>query len=236
MDSQDIASDFIDLITERPIRFTIDERAFYIYPASLGRTLVCSRLLQTLNIDFDYLTANIALEALRLASTRPETLRELIAISTLSTREDIFNRQLIDERTEFLAAHLHSEELAKLFILAFNEIPLRDYKKYLKLDIEEQQRHRIAEVKDEDSSYAYFGARSILGSTVAPACKELGLTPRQVIWDISLSLLKMIQADMSVNIYISKEERKKLHISTDRNIIDGDGNDAWEQIKNLNWN
>lgn len=236
MDSRDISSDFIDLITERPVRFSVGDRAFSIYPASLGRTLVCSRILQTLNIDLDFLTANIALEALRLTAICPDTIRELIAISTLSTRDEIFNRRIIDERVDFFAANLDSEELAKLFILTFNEIPLSEYKKYLKLDIEEQQRHRIAQSKEEDSSYVFFGARSILGSTVAPACKELGMTPRQVIWDISLSLLKMILADMSVNIYLSKDEKKKLHISTDRNIIDGDADDAWEQIKNLNWN
>ena len=52
---------------ERPYEFHIGEMQFYLYPATLGKIYLLSRLTENLEINKDFLSINPYMEALRLS-------------------------------------------------------------------------------------------------------------------------------------------------------------------------
>jgi hypothetical protein len=91
---------------------------------------------------------------------------------------------------------------------------------------------KIAKVKGESGNTISFGGKSILGGLVIPACEKLNMTPQEVIWGISFPLLLALMADMETSVYLSDEERKKLHINA--NALSGDDPRTLEKLRMMN--
>jgi len=54
-----IEMDIADTIMERPYEFHIGEMQFYLYPATLGKIYLLSRLTENLEINKDFLSINL---------------------------------------------------------------------------------------------------------------------------------------------------------------------------------
>lgn len=233
---RNLSSEFIDLIVERPIRFTIKDRHFSVYPASIGRMLLCSQILQSISIDTQFLSLNISFESLRIATKYPKEVSKLIAISTFTDPKDLFDIEKVETLTDYIYKELNAQELATIFIMIFADSGIDEIKKHLGLDIEEKERKRIAQSKCDSNHYVNYGGRSILGAIIAPICKEYGLSLHQALWETSYALMQVALADLPTSIYLTNDEQKSLHISNDGVIIDGDSDDAWNRIQSINWN
>lgn len=229
-----IELDIADTIMERPVGFKVGCRQLFLYPVTLGKTLLLSRMIRKLEVNNNNVAINPYLEAMRVCESKRNIVCRLIAIHTFNSRRMLFNETIIANRVGVID-ELDKEELANLLIILLTNDSVNSFIKYLGIDKEQEDIAKITKIKSKDCSSFTFGGKSILGSWVIPACEKLNMTPQEVIWDISLDLLRLMMADAVTSIYLTKEERKKARVSQDREHINADDPSNWEKIKKMNW-
>lgn len=69
-DGKLIDMDIADTIIERPHGFKVNQRQFYLYPVTLGKTYLISRLVECLGINLEIIKANPYMEALRICQEK----------------------------------------------------------------------------------------------------------------------------------------------------------------------
>jgi hypothetical protein len=201
-----------DLLTERPSFFKVGSEVMCFYPSTLGKKFLISDIMKQLEIDAELIRKNPYFEALRIVSKKRDMLCRLLSYHTFDKREELYDIGLIEKRAEKFSA-LSNEELATLFISVNIDHGIGEFIKHFGLDKEKEKMRRISEIKKMDSSSLSFGAKSVFGALVVPACEKLHMTPREVIWGISYNLLQMLMADAEVSVFLTDDERKKAHIS-----------------------
>lgn len=224
-----------DLLLELPQQFEVDGRSFSLYPVTLGKTYLLSPLYEQLDLNPDISNIDPTLEMLRSVQNHKETVCKIIAYHTLNKREDIGDASKVLEIADFLGEHTTLEELTKLLVLAMGQNDLKEMQDYLGITREHKLIEKCNRAKKKGSSLDFCG-KSVFGSLIIPACEKLNLTPMQVIWGISYKLLQMLMSDAIVTIYLSEDERKKVHIPNDRSRINADTKEGMEQIMRMNWN
>lgn len=208
-----------DTIIEKPVRFNIGNRQFFIYPSTLGKTYLLARLFDDLDVNGKIMAANPCVEALRLCQEKKDAICRLLSYYTFKKKEEVFDSEKIANRAKLFHNKLSDEELSTLFTLILSEDNTDEYIKYFGIDKERQERKRMAETRD-DSGSVTFGGNSIYGTLVDFACQRYGWTMEYVVWGISYANLKMLLADAVTTVYLSAEERKQLRITHDRECID----------------
>ena len=101
-----------------------------------------------------------------------------------------------------------------------------------KSDYDKKKLDKIANYKADGGNFS-FGARTPYGSIIGPACEKFGWSLDYVVWGIGYTNLKMLLADAQVSVYLSEEDRKKLKISPDREIIDANDPANIERIRQI---
>ena len=230
-DKETLENNIADTIIERPVGFDVDGQHFCIYPVTLGKTYILTRLLKSLDANGSVIADNPYLEALRLCSERKDIVCRILTYHTLNRREELFDNALIDSRTDLFADKLSTEELAMLFTLVISGDNTEEYIKYFGIDKERSERTRIASVK-KDSSSVIFGGNSIYGTLIDFACQRYGWTMDYVMWGISYANLKMLTADAITTIYLSEDERKQLGMSVG-DVVNGDDSRNKDLIREL---
>jgi hypothetical protein len=182
-------------------------------------------------MDVDLLRTNPYLEALRVVSKQREEVCRLLAFHTFSKKEDLFNPTKIDTRAKLFKG-LSGDDLATLYISVNMDMGVDDLITYFGIDKDKKKLKEIADVKKSDSNCVSFGARSIFGSLIVPACDKLNMTPEEVIWGISFNLLTILMADAETSVYLTDEEKKKAHVWSG-NFISADDPDAMAKMDAL---
>ena len=234
-DSKLIEMDIADTIMERPYGFRIGEQQFYLYPVSLGKTYLISRIVNSLEISSDIIKSNPYMEALRLCKNRKNIVCRLLAYHTINKKEEIFNNEAINIRCKFFEENLSDIEMAQLLVMVLTDDRVNKFIRYLGLDRERKELDRISKIKNKKGNSITFGGKSVLGSLILPACEKLNMTPQQVVWDISYSFLQMLMADAITSVYLTDEEKKEARISNDRMFIDADAPENIVKIKSMRW-
>ena len=224
-----------DAIMEKPIGFTVGGRHFCLYPPSLGKNFLVSRLVKQLEINNNIIKENPFLESLRICKYKRELVCRIIAYYTLKSKSDLLNEAIISKRSEYFKKALDENELAQLLITVTSWDNIDSYLKYYGLDKEKLLRIRISNLKKDNCSNVTFGGLSIYGAIIDYACQRYGWTMDYVVWGISYVNLQMLMADAITTVYLSKEEKKKLHIPTDRTYINGDDPNNMQKIKSMSW-
>lgn len=230
-----IENGLADIIMERPFGFKVGERQFYLYPMTLGKSYLLSRIIESLDVNKDLLSSNPYAEAIRLCSLNKESVVRIIVYNTLNSKHDIFNDELVNERMKFFTDNLDAKELAELLSIVLSSDDIGKYTKYLGIDRDRKSLEKVMSVKGENKNNIDFFGKSIMGTLIIPACEKLNMTPSQIVWDISISFLRLLMADCVTSVYLTDDERKKIHISSDRNFISGDDPRNMELIKSMKW-
>lgn len=225
-----------DIIMERPFGFKVGERQFYLYPMTLGKSYLLSRIIESLDVNKHLLSSNPYAESIRLCSLNKDSVVRIIVYNTLNSKKDIFNDDLVNERIKFFADSLDAKELAELLSIVLSSDDIGKYTKFLGIDRDRKSLEKVMRIKEENkkNNIDFFG-KSIMGTLIIPACEKLNMTPSQIVWDISISFLRLLMADCVTSVYLTDDERKKLHISSDRNFINGDDPRNMELIKSMKW-
>lgn len=218
---KDIEMSIVDTIIEKPTGFNIENRHFNIYPPTLGKTYLLARLFRNLNADQQMIQSDPYTEALSLCESQKDIVCRVLAYYTFQSKEELFNNSEIENRTKLFSEKLETGELATLFVLILLGDNTDEYITYLGIDKEREERRRISEVKNDSSSLT-FGGNSTYGTMIDFACQRYGWSMEYVVWGISYANLKMLIADFVTTVYLSDEERKKLHIFDDKEYINAD--------------
>lgn len=219
-----------DSIMEMPIGFEVGGVDFFLYPVTLGRAYLISREREGMAENLTDILASVSQEK---AENYRRSISRIIAIQTFRTKEEIFDISALDKRTEYLYQNGDDEGLFALYDIVMAS--MEDSKQFIKLsglDHDKKDLSKIAKLKS-DSGNICFGAKTAYGSFIAPACEKFGWTLDYVVWGISLTNLEMLLADASTSVYLSKEERKQLKISTDRTFIDAGDPANKERIRKM---
>lgn len=231
-DRERIEMDISDAIIERPVAFNVSNRNFFMYPPTLGKTYLLTRLFKSLDANVKAISINPYMEALRLCQTKKSIVCRILSYYTFNNKEDVCDNSKVESRAKWFECELDNEELSTFFVLILSGDNTDEYIKYFGIDKEREERKRIADLK-KDSSSISFGGNSTYGTLIDFACQRYGWTMNYVVWGISYVNLKMLMADAVTTIYLSAEERKQLHIFDNKEYINADDPKNKEMIREL---
>jgi hypothetical protein len=215
-----INHEIIDAIIEKPIPFSLNGNLFYIYQPSLGVSLLCSQLLQELELNDRLMSINKQIEILRVCSQQRELVLRIVCLYTFYRRSDVLRDERIKARMDELKT-LDDAELATLAVTILQwESRLDEFTKHLHLDRERRTREKIAAAKKKKGNSLLFGGKSLYGTLIDAACERYGWDYGYVLWGVSLINLNMLLSDSVQSVFITKEEAKEAHVSTDGVYLD----------------
>ncbi len=226
-----INNQLIDAIIERPKHFYIDDTLLSIYPASLGKTYLVARLIDSIgagNLLAKKKPETAAVSLCRIA--RQEVIR-IIAFYTVKKKEDHFDEELLKSRCELIGS-LDDNGLATLLLIVLDDDNTDSFIRHYGIDKEKNLVQRIVRHKRDNGNLS-FGGMTVYGTLIDSACERYGWTFDYVVWGLSYTNLRMLTADAPVSMYLSKEDMKKLHISADREIISASDPKNFDRIRKM---
>lgn len=233
-DGKLIDMDIADTIIERPHGFKANQRQFYLYPVTLGKTYLISRLVECLGINLEIIKANPYMEALRICQEKKESVCRILSYHTINKKDELFDCNLVQERCDFFCKELDDDSMAQLLVMVLPEGDISAYIKHLGIDKEKEWQAKAMRAKKDNNSLT-FGGKSIYGTLIDTACQRYGWTFEYVVWGISYANLQLLLADSVTSIYLSDEERKRINIPQDRNVINADDPENMAKIKAMKW-
>lgn len=233
-DGKLIDMDIADTIIERPHGFKVNQRQFYLYPVTLGKTYLISRLVECLGINLEIIKANPYMEALRICQEKKESVCRILSYHTINKKEELFDYDFVQERCNFFYKEIDNDSMAQLLVMVLSEGDISAYIKHLGIDKEKEWQAKAMRAKKDNNSLT-FGGKSIYGTLIDTACQRYGWTFEYVVWGISYASLQLLLADSVTSIYLSDEERKRVNIPQDRDIINADDPANMAKIKAMKW-
>ena len=224
-----ILSNVAETIMEMPIGYQAGGRDFYLYPPSLGSTMLIERLLKDI-VPEPYAKLGLfgMLNAIR---QNKAIVIKIAAICSFENRADALKTHLLKAREEEIKG-IKDDVLMQL-LLPFSawaqDVP--QFIKHFALDKEQEYIKRCSDAKDKDGGSLTFNGRSIYGSLIDVACERYGWPMDYVVWGISMNNLQMLLNDHVVSVYLTKKERAKANVPTDRRVVNMDKMTKEEYIK-----
>lgn len=219
-----------DAIMEMPIGFEVGGVHYFLYPVTLGTAYLISREREGMALNLREVF-NGDNEARKLDYRK--SMCRVVAIQTFRKKKQILDFTALSKRTDTLYQALDNEGLFTLYDMimdSFEDASL--FIKHSGLDYDKKKLSKIAKHKEDGGSFT-FGARTPYGSIIGPACEKFGWTLDYVVWGIGYTNLKMMLADSATSVYLSKEDRRKLRISSDREIIDANNPANVERMRQI---
>lgn len=214
-----------DAIMERPSVFRIDGKTYYIYPITLGKMLLMQRIMEQVSVDSENLKRDASLEWLRVVKEKKERCCELVAY--LTARNDyysVFDNDAFEERKSVFMRQ-EDVDIVSFMIAILSADKTDKLTKYLGIDVEQRNMKKVMKVKDDKNNYN-FGGVSLYGYLLDTAMERYKMTKKQLVWEIDYTSLRLLLADKISTIYVTDEERRKIHITKDRTKVNGDDREA----------
>ena len=230
-----IEEEITEAILERPYGFSVNGARFYLYPVTLGKSILLSRLMQGLGVDSGLLARNPSLETLRVVAAHKEESYRIIAYCTAKDKHEVFDTDKIEKRIAYLSANLSDEETAQLLLIIYQYDKTASFIKHLGLDREQKEQAKISKLKNKNGNTVVFGGKSAYGSLISVACEKYGWTLDYAVWGISLVNLRMLLADSVNSVYLSDDEKKAARLTVGQEIVNMDNPDNWAKIKAMKW-
>ena len=146
----------------------------------------------------------------------------------------LFDYDFVQERCNFFYKEIDNDSMAQLLVMVLSEGDISAYIKHLGIDKEKEWQAKAMRAKKDNNSLT-FGGKSIYGTLIDTACQRYGWTFEYVVWGISYANLQLLLADSVTSIYLSDEERKRVNIPQDRDIINADDPANMAKIKAMKW-
>lgn len=225
--------DIEDIIIDRPVRFSVDGRNFQLYPLSLGRMYMVDRLIRSLEFNGKYYSSNAVCETMRICNLHKDIVCRIIAVCSFRGRSSISDDNILDERQKFFEDNLDIDEAAELLVFILTRDYVDDIIRHFGIDRDTDERKRIAQYHKTNSDEITHGGHTVYGTVIDFACERYGWTFDYVVWGISYANLRMLMMDVTTSSHLSKDERRKLGIRRNANVINGDDPRNREIIKEL---
>ena len=220
------------MVMEKPVRFSVGDESFCLYWPSLGKSMITGKLLGLAGLSGAGAYFGNAVDAVRMCRDHRDISCRIIAYSTVRSRDETENLDLIKSRQKYMDKNLSEEDLSSLLSIALSMYDTRRYIKHFGLDKEHTLRRRIIKMKRKRSNDVWFGGKTIYGTTIDILCERYGWTVDYVVWGVSLPNIKMLLSDAQTSVYMSKEDRKRVHIPN-KEIINADDPANMEKIRQM---
>lgn len=226
--------DIADAIIDRPKGFSVGRRHFYLYPMTLGKVYLQKRVVEALDINEEILIENPYAEALRIIETKKDECCLLLTYHTLQKKHEVLDNRKVSERKKYFLNNVSKEDLATLLIACLSNDKLNAFIQHLGIDKEQERLEEAAKAKDK-SGTLIFGGKSVYGELIDAACERYKWTFDYVVWEISFVNLQLLLKDSIKSVYLTEDERKRVHVN-DNSMTDGNNKEAvLEAIKDMNW-
>jgi len=200
----------MDALLERPTNFELSGRVLSLYPQTLGKSYMISSLVEQLNINPIALNKTPGAECLRLAVNQHDIVSLILTYSVCKGRDELFNSLLTEDLTEFFNG-CDPEDCATLLYAVLFDSHVKEFCEYYGIDREHKYIAQCQLVK-KDSTTLTFCGKSPWGSMIDWACERYGWSVDYVLWGVSYTTLRMLMEDNVRTIFLSEDERKKVHI------------------------
>ncbi|MEG2063733.1 MAG: hypothetical protein RRY23_01200 [Alistipes sp.] len=117
-----------DAITQKPIRFSIKRRKFTIYPPTLGKMQVLSKLYLQLEINEADFKDEPHKEAMRICADRTDIVCEVMAVATFRTEDELLDDEKIAERAKFFKWNCFPEDFGTCILAILTQV---DYSNFI---------------------------------------------------------------------------------------------------------
>ena len=134
---------------ERPYCFSVGDVRFYIYPISLGKSLLLQRLIDSLGINMDILQRNAAVEVLRIVKHHRGTCLRAIAYSVCRGKEEVFDEAYIQHILSIFQDGMTDEDIVTLMLVILTGDKTDEVMKALKIDKEIAMMRSVARAKKD---------------------------------------------------------------------------------------
>lgn len=171
---------------------------------------------------------------MRICQEKKESVCRILSYHTINKKEELFDYDFVQERCNFFYKEIDNDSMAQLLVMVLSERDISAYIKHLGIDKEKEWQAKAMRAKKDNNSLT-FGGKSIYGTLIDTACQRYGWTFEYVVWGISYANLQLLLADSVTSIYLSDEERKRVNIPQDRDIINADDPANMAKIKAMKW-
>lgn len=206
---KDVLSDVTNAILEMPTYYQVSGHDFYLYPPSLGVTMLIGEAMKLYKFDKAIESGSI-IGLYKLFKEQKQVVAHILALCSFENRRDATKKHLVQERIKELSS-IDANDGAALIMHAINyNSEYEDFVKHFGIDEEYKQRKKVYELKERESSGMTFGGLSIWGSLLDAACERYGWTMDYVLWEISALNLNMLMADAITSVFLTEDEEKEL--------------------------
>ena len=224
-----ILSNVAETIMEMPVGYKADGQTFYMYPPSLGTAMLIEQLTKD-ELDETPIAGGL-FKLLKAMRKNKEIVVKIAAICSFENRADARKAELLNARIGAIKGAKDDVLMQLVLTFAAWTKDVQEFIKHFGLDQEQKYIKRCYDVKNKNDGSLTFNGRSIYGTMIDVACERYGWTMEYVVWGISLSNLQMLMADHVVSVYMTKKERAKAGVPSDRRVIKMDNISKEEFIK-----
>lgn len=208
----------------QPHPFKIGSRQYYLYPQSLGQSVLINNLCRRLGLD-KVASKNPLLAALKAIDADASLVCRIIAYATCRSKEQCLDLTFIEEREKEFGSTLERNELATLLLLIITDDDIATFIHYLGLDREQQRIQKAMQARGDKNTLTFCG-KSIYGTLIDSVCQRYGWTFDYVVWGISYANLKLLTADAIQTVFLTDEERRRTCLSSDNTVYNMDDPEA----------
>lgn len=228
MDKENIEDRVIDALSGVCPTFEVGAHKYKIHPKTLGKMYLFDRLRHNMGVNTEAMKENPLFEVLRVCKEQRPLVLRMLAYATLHGHNNVFDETLIASRVKAFG-ELNNNDLSVLMLSLLMDNDLADFTKYFGIDVDDENRRRVARVKKSDNT-VQFGGRSIYGTIIDFACSRYGWTFDYVVWEISYINLMMLYKDKVETAYLNKDEVKKARLRSTEAVLSGDDPKNMEKI------
>jgi len=226
--------DISDALIERPVGFSIKDRHFSVYPASLGKIQLTARLIDVIGLADLPKREDVHLALYEAARKHREECIRFISYSTLPGA-DCLDESKVGERMKELEA-VDEVDIANVLFVVLTQDKTALLMKQFGIDLESKRIEKVMKIKKADKNTMSFGGRSVWGTLIDTACERYGWSYQYVLWGISYCNLQMLLSDQVRTVFLSDQERKLVHVSNDSVVVRADDvSKLNEFIKTQSW-
>lgn len=221
--------DISDAMIERPVSFMIGGCRYCLYYPTLGKLQLLSRLIGPLGFNSGAVAnGDVYMIAKNAAKNRREETLRYLAYNSLPG-DDCLHESKVLARIKSLG-RADENDLPVLLITALTMDKTAAIMDELGVEKESKRLERVIKAKDKDKNSVSFGGKSIWGALIDAACERYGWTYQYVLWGISYCNLQMLLSDYVKTVFLTDDERKKIHVSTDNITINASDNNALSEF------
>lgn len=127
MDERLIEMSVSDAITEKPVKFSVGDEEFSIYPPTLGKLQILSKLFLMLELDEDALEKEPITEAMRVCKNKTEVVCKIMAVATFTKKEELTDDNKIEERAEFFKWNAEPGDFSLILLTLLSQVQYENF-------------------------------------------------------------------------------------------------------------